>query len=134
MRNSPPNRQSTIRTGDLVVDLETRVVAVHDRPVRLTPREYCIFELLSLRKGTIVSKGMMLDHLYGGMDAPGLKIIDVFVCRLRKKLTQATGGKHYIETIWRRGYRLRGPAKIPPSLTEGRRARVLGQRLQPLPD
>jgi two-component system cell cycle response regulator CtrA len=74
----------------------------------LTGKEYCIFELLSLRKGAIVTKGMLLDHLYGEMDAPELKIIDVFVCHLRKKLALATGGKHYIETVWGRGYRLRG--------------------------
>ena len=99
-------RQSEIRTGDLVVDLETRVVSVHDKPVPLTGKEYCIFELLSLRKRTVVTKQMLLDHLYGGMDEPELKIIDVLVCYLRKKLAQATGGKHQIETVWGRGYRL----------------------------
>ena len=82
MHGSARNRQSTIRTGDLVVDLETRVVSVHDRPVRLTGKEYCIFEVLSLRKGALVSKQMLLDHLYGGVDPPELKIIDVFVCHL----------------------------------------------------
>ena len=99
-------RQSEIRTGDLVVDLETRVVSVHDKAVPLTGKEYCILELLSLRKGTVVTKQMLLDHLYGGMDEPELKIIDVLVCYLRKKLAQATGGKHQIETVWGRGYRL----------------------------
>ena len=99
-------RQSEIRTGELVVDLETRVVSVHDKPVPLTGKEYCIFELLSLRKGKVVTKQMLLDHLYGGMNEPELKIIDVLVCYLRKKLAQATGGKHQIETVWGRGYRL----------------------------
>jgi len=99
-------RQSEIRTGDLVVDLETRVVSVHDKPVPLTGKEYCIFELLSLRKRTVVTKQMLLDHLYGGMNEPELKIIDVLVCYLRKKLAQATGGEHQIETVWGRGYRL----------------------------
>ena len=99
-------RQSEIRTGDLVVYLETRVVSVHDKPVPLTGKEYCIFELLSLRKRTVVTKQMLLDHLYGGMNEPELKIIDVLVCYLRKKLAQATGGKHQIETVWGRGYRL----------------------------
>jgi two-component system cell cycle response regulator CtrA len=74
MRGSTRNRQSTIRTGDLVVDLESRVISVNDRPVRLTGKEYCIFELLSLRKGAIVTKGMLLDHLYGEMDAPELSL------------------------------------------------------------
>jgi two-component system, cell cycle response regulator CtrA len=62
-----------------------------------------------LRKGTTLTKEMFLNHLYGGMDEPELKIIDVFVCKLRKKLAQATGGSHYIETVWGRGYVLRDP-------------------------
>ena len=78
--------------------------------MRVTWKEYSIFELLSVHKGAIVTKQMLLDHLYDGMDAPELKIIDVFVCNLRKKLAQATGGNHYIETVWGRGYMLRDPA------------------------
>jgi two-component system cell cycle response regulator CtrA len=81
--------------------------------VHLTGKEYGILELLSLRKGTTLTKEMFLNHLYGGMDEPELKIIDVFVCKLRKKLAQATGGNHYIETIWGRGYLLRDPALAP---------------------
>jgi len=92
-----------------VVDLATRVVSVDDQPVRLTGKEYGILELLCLRKGTTLTKEMFLNHLYCGMDEPELKIIDVFVCKLRKKLAQATGGKHYIETVWGRGYVLRDP-------------------------
>jgi len=112
-RCSAPNCPSTIRTGDLVVDLNTRVVSVDNKPVHLTRKEYDIFELLSLRKGTTLTKEMLLNHLYGGVHEPETKIIDVFVCKLRKKLAQATGGNHYIETIWGRGYRLRDPAPTP---------------------
>ena len=68
-----------------------------------------MLELLSLRKGTTLTKEMFLNHLYGGMDEPELKIIDVFICKLRKKLQVATGGQHYIETVWGRGYVLRNP-------------------------
>jgi len=107
--SSAPNRPSTVRTGDLVVHLSTRDVSVNDQPVHLTGKEYDILELLSLRKGTTITKEMFLNHLYGGVDEPELKIIDVFVCKLRKKLAQATGGNHYIETIWGRGYVLRDP-------------------------
>ena len=71
--------------------------------------EYQMLELLSLRKGTTLTKEMFLNHLYGGMDEPELKIIDVFICKLRKKLAAATGGEHYIETVWGRGYVLREP-------------------------
>ena len=115
-RNSAVNRPSMIQTGDLVVDLETRTVSVDGKRVPLTGKEYCVFELLTLRKDIAVTKEMLLAQLYGGADEPKMKIIDVFVCHLRKKLAQATGGKHYIETVWGRGYRLRGPAEIPPSL------------------
>jgi two-component system, cell cycle response regulator CtrA len=107
------NHQSKIRTGDLLVDLETHVVTADGKPVRLTGKEYSILELLSLRQGVTVTKEMLLGHLYRGKDEPELKIIDVFVCHLRKKLAEATGGKQCIETIWGRGYRLRGPAQVP---------------------
>jgi two-component system cell cycle response regulator CtrA len=88
----------------------------------LTGKEYCIFELLSLHKGAIVTKRMLLAHLYGGINEPELKIIDVFVYHLRKKLARATGGNHYIETVWGRGYRVRDPGQVlplPSSLTGG---------------
>src|SRR5580704_5611960 len=112
----PETNESTIRTGKLVVNLDTREVSVDDHPVHLTGKEYGILELLSLRKSTTLTKEMFLNHLYAGMHEPELKIIDVFVCKLRKKLAQATGGNHYIETVWGRGYRLRDPdlAGRPP--------------------
>ena len=81
--------ESIIETGRLVIDLDTHVALVEDRPVALTEKEYGIIELLSLRKGTILTKEMFLDHLYGGTDEPELKIIDVFVCKLRKKIAEA---------------------------------------------
>lgn len=105
--------ESAIRTGKLVINLDTRVVSVDDQPVYLTAKEYGILELLSLRKGTTLTKEMFLNHLYGGIDEPELKIIDVFVCKLRKKLAQATGGSHYIETVWGRGYVVRDPVPLP---------------------
>src|SRR6516225_10515657 len=104
VRRSKGHCQSTIRTGRLAVNLDTRVVSVDDHPVHLTPKEYGILELLSLRKGTIVTKGGVLNHLYGGMDEPQPKIIDILVCTLRKKLARATGGNHYIETVRGCGY------------------------------
>ena len=53
---------------------------------------------------------MFLNHLYGGMDEPELKIIDVFICKLRKKLAQA-GADNLIATVWGRGYVLREPTE-----------------------
>ena len=99
VRRSQGHCESAIRTGQLVVNLDTRVVTVDDGPVRLTPKEYGILELLNLRKGAILAKGMFLNHLYGGMDEPQPKIIDILICTLRKKLAQASGGRHYIETV-----------------------------------
>ena len=107
VRRSKGHSESVIRTGRLVVNLDTRTVEVDSQPLHLTGKEYGILELLSLRKGTTLTKEMFLNHLYGGMDEPELKIIDVFICKLRKKLATATGGESYIETVWGRGYVLR---------------------------
>ena len=109
IRRSKGHSQSVIRTGKVSVNLDAKTVEVGGKPVHLTGKEYQMLELLSLRKGTTLTKEMFLNHLYGGMDEPELKIIDVFICKLRKKLAQATGGDNYIETVWGRGYVLRDP-------------------------
>ncbi len=109
VRRSKGHSDSLIKTGKLTVNLDTRTVDIDGQPLHLTGKEYGILELLSLRKGTTLTKEMFLNHLYGGMDEPELKIIDVFVCKLRKKLTAATAGENYIETVWGRGYVLRDP-------------------------
>ena len=109
VRRSKGHAESIIRTGKMAVNLDTRMVEVDNQPIHLTGKEYGILELLSLRKGTTLTKEMFLNHLYGGMDEPELKIIDVFVCKLRKKLSAATDGANYIETVWGRGYVLREP-------------------------
>ena len=113
VRRSKGHSDSIIKTGKLTVNLDTRTVEVEGQPLHLTGKEYGILELLSLRKGTTLTKEMFLNHLYGGMDEPELKIIDVFVCKLRKKLAAATGGDNYIETVWGRGYVLRDPVQRP---------------------
>jgi two-component system cell cycle response regulator CtrA len=109
VRRSKGHAHSVIKTGDVVVNLDAKTVEVTGQRVHLTGKEYQMLELLSLRKGTTLTKEMFLNHLYGGMDEPELKIIDVFICKLRKKLAAATGGEHYIETVWGRGYVLRDP-------------------------
>lgn len=113
VRRCNGHAQSTIRTGKLVVNLDARVVSVDGLPVKLTKREYAILELLSLRKGSTVTRETFLNQLYGGIDEPGIKTMDVFVCKLRKKLARATGGKHYIEAVWGCGYILSDPAPRP---------------------
>ena len=109
VRRSKGHVLSVINTGDLTVDLFRKTVEVAGARVHLTGKEYQMLELLSLRKGTTLTKEMFLNQLYGGMDEPDMKIIDVFICKLRKKLANASGGKDYIETIWARGYVLREP-------------------------
>ena len=109
VRRSKGHAQSVIRTGDILVNLDAKTVEVNGQRVHLTGKEYQMLELLSLRKGTTLTKEMFLNHLYGGMDEPELKIIDVFICKLRKKLAASTNGNHHIETVWGRGYVLRDP-------------------------
>jgi two-component system, cell cycle response regulator CtrA len=109
IRRSKGHSQSVIKTGRVAVNLDAKTVDVGGAPVHLTGKEYQMLELLSLRKGTTLTKEMFLNHLYGGMDEPELKIIDVFICKLRKKLATATGGENLIETVWGRGYVLRDP-------------------------
>ncbi len=115
IRRSKGHSQSVIRTGKVHINLDAKTVEVAGKTVHLTGKEYQMLELLSLRKGTTLTKEMFLNHLYGGMDEPELKIIDVFICKLRKKLAEATGGENYIETVWGRGYVLRDPDPVGSS-------------------
>ena len=120
IRRSKGHAQSVITTGRLTVNLDAKSLEVDGSRVRLTGKEYQILELLSLRKGATLTKEMFLNHLYGGMDEPEMKIIDVFICKLRKKLATACNGEHYIETVWGRGYSLCDPKEKaeshPPSI------------------
>lgn len=109
VRRSQGHSESKLQIGKLIVNLDSRTIEVAGKPVHLTGKEYGIIELLALRKGNTLTKEQFLNHLYGGMDEPELKIIDVFICKLRKKLEKAAGGENYIETVWGRGYVLREP-------------------------
>jgi two-component system cell cycle response regulator CtrA len=107
VRRSKGHAESVIKVGRMNVNLDTKTVEIDGQRVHLTGKEYAMLELLALRKGTTLTKEMFLNHLYGGMDEPELKIIDVFICKLRKKLSNAANGQNYIETVWGRGYVLR---------------------------
>jgi two-component system cell cycle response regulator CtrA len=111
VRRSQGHAQSFIHIGDLVFNLDSKITEVNGARVHLTVKEYQMLELLCLHKDRPVTKEMFLNHLYGGMDEPVAKIIDVFICKLRKKLAKASMGKNYIETIWGRGYVLREPTE-----------------------
>jgi two-component system, cell cycle response regulator CtrA len=107
VRRSKGHSESVIRFDKVSINLDARTIDVDDKPLHLTSKEYAILELLAMRKGTVLTKEVFLNHLYGGIDEPELKIIDVFICKLRKKLADASGGMNYIETVWGRGYMLR---------------------------
>jgi two-component system cell cycle response regulator CtrA len=111
--------QPTLTVGPLTLNLGSREVMVEGANVHLTGKEYAVLELLTLRKGIVLTKEAFLNHLYGGMDEPEVKIIDVFICKLRKKLAQA-GAPDLIGTVWGRGYVLRDPTSparitLPPA-------------------
>ena len=109
VRRSQGHAKSILNVGKLEINLDSKTVSVNGEIVHLTGKEFQILELLALRQGTTLNKEQFLNHLYGGMDEPELKIIDVFICKLRKKLQKATGGDDYIGTIWGRGYLLQTP-------------------------
>ena len=109
VRRSKGYAQPRLAIGPLQLNLDSREVTVDGREVHLTGKEYAILELLVLRKGMVLTKEAFLNHLYGGMDEPEMKIIDVFICKLRKKLAQAGAG-HLIGTVWGRGYMMRDGA------------------------
>jgi two-component system cell cycle response regulator CtrA len=104
VRRSQGHAQSVVQTDDLIVNVDAKTVHIKQIRVHLTGKEYQMLELLSLRKGTTITKEMFLSQLYGGMDEPEIKIIDVFMCKIRRKLAVASGGKDYIETVWGRGF------------------------------
>jgi two-component system cell cycle response regulator CtrA len=111
-RRARGHSESVIRTGQLAVNIGSRTVEMAGQPLHVTSREFQILELLSLRKGTTVTKQMFMNHLYGGLHEPELKIIDVFICKLRRKMLEATKGERHIETVWGGGYMLREPSPV----------------------
>ncbi len=112
VRRSKGHADSNITIGDLMINLATKNVDYCGQKLHISDREYQILELLALREGSTVTKEMFLNHLYGDADGPEAKIVDVFICHLRKKMMNASGGKDYIETIWGRGFALREPTKL----------------------
>ncbi len=109
VRRSARDPEPVLQCGDLIIKQQLKRAQVAGTPVPLTTREFQLLELLALRQGSTITKEMILNRMYGGMDEPEQKIIDVFICKLRKKLAEASGGKNYIETVWGRGYALREP-------------------------
>jgi two-component system, cell cycle response regulator CtrA len=117
VRRSRGHAQSVVQIGDLTVNVDAKTVHIKQVRVNLTGKEYQMLELLSLRRGTTITKEMFLSQLYGGMDEPEIKIIDVFMCKIRRKLANASNGKDYIETVWGRGYLLREPEEVSAKMS-----------------
>ena len=115
VRRSKGHSESIIKFDKVTINLDTRNVEVDGTQVHLTNKEYAILNLLVMRKGTVLSKEMFLNHLYSSVDEPEMKIIDVFICKLRKKLADASGGTNYIETVWGRGYMLKDCSSMDDS-------------------
>jgi two-component system cell cycle response regulator CtrA len=116
VRRSRGHAESIIRTGNIALNLDTRTTEVGGVPVHLTPSEYKVLELLSLRKNSVLTKEMCLNHLYNGLKEPEVKIIDVFICKLRKKIAQASSCGNQIETVWGGGYMLRDTPDVAQQL------------------
>ena len=131
VRRSKGYSQPTLRIGKIQLNLDSREVTVSGSPVHLTGKEYSILELLVLRKGMVLTKEAFLNHLYGGMDEPEMKIIDVFICKLRKKLAQA-GEDNLIGTVWGRGYMMRDPisdASFPSRSSDSNSPSIFAQTI-----
>jgi two-component system cell cycle response regulator CtrA len=113
IRRTSGHYSSIINVGPLEIDIKQRCVRAYGEEMSLTNKEYSVLELLALKKGAVLAKEAFLNHIYGGMDEPELKIVDVFICKLRRKIAEITGGLNFIETVWGRGYTLRDFDKEP---------------------
>ena len=130
VRRSRGHAQSVVTIGDVVVNLDTRRVSVDGRVVAFTGKEYRMVELLALRQGMTITKEMFLNHIYGGMDEPEMKIIDVFICKVRKKFA-AAGAPNAITTVWGRGYILEKPNTGSPSVSPELNELLGSERMTP---
>lgn len=107
VRRAKGHADAVVRTGGMEINLNSKIITVNGKVLNLTGKEYALFELLALRKGTTINKEQFLNHLYGGMDEPEMKIIDVFLCKIRRKIEKLAPAEEYIQTVWGRGYILK---------------------------
>ena len=112
IRRTSGHFSSVINIGPLEIDIKQRCVKIYGAEMNLTSKEYAILELLALKKGAVLAKETFLNHIYGGLDEPELKIVDVFICKLRRKMSDLSGGMNFIETVWGRGYTLKEFAQV----------------------
>jgi len=110
VRRARGHAAATIRIGDLEIDMAAQTVVFAGRRLRITGKEFALLELLALRRGAVVSRETIMDHLYGGPEEPVAKIIDIHVCRIRRKLAEVAPGEMPLRTVWGRGFLLSAPA------------------------
>lgn len=125
-RRSKGHAKSVLQFDKISVDLDNRIVTVDNKAIALTAKEYAILELLAIHAGTVVNKENIVNHLYQGIDVPEGKIVDVFVCKLRRKLYEASGGRNYIDTVWGRGYSLKEPTEMPITKPQENKRELIG--------
>lgn len=99
-------RSSVEEFGPLEIDFSLKQVRVNGEDVRLTGKELSMFETLVKHKGSVRTKEQLVSAMYGVVDEiPDMKIIDVFICKIRDKLNKKMPGLgDSIETVWGRGY------------------------------
>ncbi len=112
VRRCNGHSQPTVKLGAVTIDFNQRCVFVNGRSAELTAKEFDVVELLALRRGKVLSKENFLNYLYGGLNEPEVKIIDVFICKLRKKLAHL-GASDLITTVRGKGYVLRDTPPTP---------------------
>lgn len=114
IRRSKGHCDTIINVGSMAINLKDKIVTVTDKALSLTKKEYAILELLALHKGATLDKDVFFSHLYSGLRSPEIKIIDVFVCKIRNKIQAILGyDPGYIKTVWGRGYSLDDTESAP---------------------
>jgi len=108
LRRGLGHASSQLRCGNVVLDQARRTVMVEERPVRITCREFDVLEMLMLRPGVLLTKEHFMSRAYGVEEGPDQRILDVFICKLRRKLALA-GSAEIVRTVWGRGYVLHEP-------------------------
>lgn len=102
-----------IEVGEIVLDIDAQTAAVAGDLMRLTRLEYQLLEFLALGVNTVRTKPAILTQLYMLEDEPHSRVVDAYVCRIRREMSRLGADAGLLETVWGRGYMLRDAAKVP---------------------
>jgi two-component system copper resistance phosphate regulon response regulator CusR len=103
LRRGPVNRASVVRVGDLELDRLSRRVTRGGRPIELTAKEYALLEYLMSNAGRVLSRSMIIEHVWDQSFDGVFSIVDVYLGRLRSKIDQSADHK-LIRTVRGVGY------------------------------